>query len=434
MPETNIEPRVASVCSCQNATSIRIHLGGSPESEIEVRIHLGGRPESEIEARIHLGGRPESEIEVRIHFPDMPGSAGDALLHEADEVQWFLRHATAGHAKQPKPSSESMLIAVLDDYQDAFRALMCVQPLLQQGHSLRVFTDTEKDFDRLAARLAGCQAVVLTQQRSAFPRALIERLPASVRLLAQTGRSTQHIDVAACTQRGIAVAAAGQGSPHAPAELTWALILASLRHVPYEATRLAQGHWQSTLGTGLHGKTLGVYALGKIGRCVAQVGAAFGMRVLCWGRQASLQSAQALGYQVAGSRQQLFAESDVLTLHLPLVPETRGSITEADLLQMKPTALLCNTSRAALLAPGALVAALAQGRPGSAAVDVFEEEPVLDGQHPLLKLPNVLCTPHLGYVERGTYERYYTTVVDSLLAFAAGQPQNLINPEVLQAR
>jgi D-3-phosphoglycerate dehydrogenase len=339
-----------------------------------------------------------------------------------------------GHAKQPKPSSEIMLIAVLDDYQDAFRALMCVQPLLLQGHTLRVFTDTEKDLDRLAARLAGCQAVVLTQQRSAFPRALIERLPDSVRLLAQTGRSTQHIDVAACTQRGIAVAAAGQSSPHAPAELTWALILASLRHVPYEATRLAQGHWQSTLGTGLHGKTLGVYALGKIGRCVAQVGAAFGMRVLCFGRQASLQSAQALGYQVAHSRQQLFAESDVLTLHLPLVPDTRGSITEADLLQMKPTALLCNTSRAALLAPGALVAALAQGRPGSAAVDVFEEEPVLDGQHPLLKLPNVLCTPHLGYVERGTYERYYTTVVDSLLAFAAGQPQNLINPEVLQAR
>ena len=321
-----------------------------------------------------------------------------------------------------------MKIAVLDDYQNAFRSLAGYARLT--GHEVVVFNDTEKDPAKLAARLADADAVLLTQQRSPFPRAVIEQLP-KLKLIAQTGRNTNHIDVAACTEKGIAVAAAGSGTPHATAELAWALILASLRHIPHEVAQLKKGVWQTTVGTGLNGRTLGVYALGRIGSCVAQVGKAFGMQVTCWGREASLAKAREAGYAVPASREEFFASADVVSLHIPLNKETRGIVTAADLACMKPAALFVNTSRAPLVAPGALVAALKQGRPGFAAVDVYEDEPVVGGNHPLLKMTNVVCTPHLGYVEQRTYETIYGAAIDGILGFAEGKPVNVLNTEAL---
>ena len=322
-----------------------------------------------------------------------------------------------------------MKIAVIDDYQDAFRKLACAARL--QGHDIKVFRDTEKDPAKFAARLEGYEALIMTQQRSPLPKALVDKLPSSLKLLCNTGRNVGHIDLAACTARGMIVAAAGGGLPNATAELTWGLILSSLRSIPHEVQQLKQGVWQTTVGTGAHGKTLGIYALGKIGSVVALVGKAFGMKVTCWGRDASKAKARELGYEVPASREAFFAGADVLCLHIPLNKETRGIVTAADLAQMKPTALLVNTSRAGLIADGALVDALKKGRPGFGAIDVYEDEPVVGGNHPLLKMPNVVCTPHLGYVEAGTYESYYGTVVDSILGYAAGKPVNILNPEVL---
>ena len=324
-----------------------------------------------------------------------------------------------------------MKIAVIDDYQNAFRTLKCYSKL--KDHEVVVYTDTEKEPARLAERLKDAEAVVLTQQRSRFPRAAIERLP-KLKLISQTGRATAHIDVAACTERGIVVSAGGAGNPHATAELTWALILAALRHIPYEVRRLREGHWQSTLGIAVQHKTLGIYALGRIGSIVARVGQTFGARVLCWGREGSTARAREAGYEVAKSREAFFAEADILSLHLPLNKETQGIVTAADLALMKPSALLANTSRAGLIAQGALVNALKAGRPGMAAVDVYEDEPVLGAAHPLLKMDNVICTPHLGYVEKDTYEDYYGVVVDQIVAYAAGNPINVVNPGALAKR
>jgi D-3-phosphoglycerate dehydrogenase len=323
-----------------------------------------------------------------------------------------------------------MKIAVIDDYQDAFRKLACAARL--QEHEIKVYRDTEKDPAKLAARFEGCEALIMTQQRTPLPRALVEKLPASLKLITNTGRNVGHIDVAACTDKGIVVAAAGGGLPNATAELTWGLILASLRSIPHEVQKLKEGVWQTSVGIGAHGKTLGIYAPGKIGSVVAQVGKAFGMKVTCWGRDASKAKARELGYEVPASREAFFAGADVLCLHIPLNKETRGIVTAADLAQMKPSALLVNTSRAGLIQDGALLEALKQGRPGHAAIDVYENEPVTGGDHPLLKMANVVCTPHLGYVEMGTYESYYGTVVDSILGYAAGKPVNVLNPEVLK--
>jgi D-3-phosphoglycerate dehydrogenase len=321
-----------------------------------------------------------------------------------------------------------MKIAVIDDYQNAFRTLKCAAKL--QGHDVIVYTDTEKDPVRLADRLKSAEAVLLTQQRSRFPSAVIERLP-KLKLISQTGRATAHIDVEACTRQGIVVSAGGAGRPHTTAELTWGLILASLRHIPYEVSRLKAGYWQSTIGTAVQGKTLGVYAFGKIGSMVAAVGRAFGARVVCWGREGSTARARAAGYEIASSRQSFFAESDIVSLHLPLNNETRGIVTRQDLDLMKPTALIVNTSRAGLVAKDALADALKAGRPGFAAVDVFEDEPVIGAAHPLLKMDNVICTPHLGYVESDSYESYYGTAVDQIVAYAAGKPMSVVNPEAL---
>lgn len=322
-----------------------------------------------------------------------------------------------------------MKIAVIDDYQDAFRTLACF-PRLKE-HQVAVFTDTEKDPAKLAARLQDADIVLLTQQRSRFPRAVVERLP-KLKLISQTGRNIGHIDVAACTEHGVLVSGAGGGNPNPTAELTWGLIVSALRSIPYEVQRLKEGHWQSTVGDGLKGKTLGVYAFGRIGGIVARVGKAFEMRVVCFGREGSTARAREAGFEVAASRDEFFANADVLTLHLPLNAETRGIVKRADLARMKPAALIVNTSRAPLIEDGALEQALRQGRPGRAAVDVYEDEPVLGANHPLITMPNVVCTPHLGYVEKSTYESYYGTAVDNIVAFIAGKPVNVHNPDVLK--
>ena len=321
-----------------------------------------------------------------------------------------------------------MKIAVIDDYQDAFRKLQCFPRL--KGHDVIVYHDTEKDPARLAERLKDADAVLLTQQRSPFPRAVVESLP-KLKLISQTGRNAGHIDVVACTEKGVVVSAGGAGNPSPTAELTWGLILSALRHIPHEVERLKQGQWQSTVGTGVSGKTLGIYAFGKIGSLVAKVGKAFGMNVVCWGREGSTARAREAGFEVAASREAFFESADVLCIHLPLNKETRGIVKHSDLARMKPTALIVNTSRGPIIEDGALVRALKEGRPGFGAVDVYDDEPVLNGNHPLLKMDNVVCTPHLGYVDRDTYEKYYGAAVDSVLAYAEGKPVNVLNPEVL---
>ena len=314
-------------------------------------------------------------------------------------------------------------VIILDDYQDAVRTLDCFA--LLAGLDVRIYTDSVRDLDQLAARLLDADALVLIRERTHITADLLDRLP-RLKLIAQTGRGTAHIDVAACTARGIAVTA-GSGSPYATAELTWALVLAAMRQLPQEVVRLRGGQWQHTLGTGLRGRTLGIFGYGAIGALVAGYGRAFGMHVFVWGREGTQARARADGYTIAPSQDALFAQSDVLSLHVKLTPETRGIVTAADLARMKSSALLVNTSRAALIEPGALVAALRRGRPGSAAVDVFEQEPILGADHPLLGLDNVVATPHLGYVEKDSYEDYFGQAFDQVAAFAWGVPTGVIN-------
>ena len=322
-----------------------------------------------------------------------------------------------------------MKIAIIDDYQDAFRRVKAAQQLA--GHELIVYTDTEKDPAKLAEWLKDAEVLVLTQQRSKMPRAVIEKLP-KLKLISQTGRNANHIDIAACSEKGIIISAGGGGNPNPTAELAWGLIIAALRRIPQEVQRLKSGQWQNSVGTGLFGKTLGIYAYGRIGNQVAQVGKAFGMRVVCWGREGSTGKARAAGYEVATSREAFFAESDVISLHLPLNDGTRGIVTAGDLARMKPTALIVNTSRAPIIVKDALVNALKAGRPGRAAIDVYEDEPVMNASHPLIGMDNVVCTPHLGYVEEATYESYYGTAVEQIVAYIGGKPINVANPDVLK--
>jgi D-3-phosphoglycerate dehydrogenase len=320
-----------------------------------------------------------------------------------------------------------MRVVIPDDYQDCVRHLACFPKLA--AHEVTIFNDTVHDPDALVQRLANAQAVVLTRERTAISDALLQRLP-QLRIISQTGKVAAHIDMAACTARGVAVAE-GSGTGAATAELTWALLLASRRNLVDEANRLRAGLWQGTVGQQLQGQRLGVWGYGRVGTQVAAYGRAFGMKVWVWGREGSSSRARADGFDVAPSRDAFFAESDVVSLHVRLSPDSQGAVSPADLARMKPGALLVNTSRAGLIEPGALVQALKAGRPGFAAVDVFEDEPVLGASDPLLALPNALCTPHLGYVERDNYERYYGTAFDNINAFAAGQPANLANPQVL---
>ena len=327
-----------------------------------------------------------------------------------------------------------MKIAILDDYQDAVRGLACFK--LTEGHEVKVFNSTARGLGQLAIRLAPFDALVLIRERSSFNRALLSRLP-NLKLLSQTGKAGQHIDVAAATELGIAIAE-GVGSPTAPAELTWALVMAAQRKIVPYAQHLKEGLWQTasiepalnTLGRTLQGRTLAIWGYGRLGQLVAGYGRAFGMRVLVWGSEASRAAAVAAGDTAAASREELFAQADVLSLHLRLSDATRGIVTASDLARMQPTALFVNTSRAELVADGALEAALQQGRPGAAALDVFTEEP-LPPTSLLLQLPNVLATPHLGYVEQHSYALYFRYALQNIVDFAQGQCTRLLNPAVL---
>lgn len=330
-----------------------------------------------------------------------------------------------------------MRIAVLDDYQDAVRGLSCFR--LLDGHEVKVFTHAARGLGQLAARLAPFDALVLIRERTAFPAALLARLP-NLKLISQTGKVSGHIDVAAATEHGIAIAE-GIGSPVAPSELTWALIMAASRKIVPYASNLKDGLWQTAsinpvlngLGRSLRGRTLAIWGYGKIGQLVAGYARAFGMRVLVWGSEGSRQTAVADGFEAAASREALFAQADVLTLHLRLGEATRGIVKAEDFARMKPDALFVNTSRAELVEEGALEQALRAGRPGYAALDVFTNEP-LRPDSPLLRIPTVLATPHLGYVEQDSYEIYFQTAFENIVRFAAGQPDNILNPEALGKR
>jgi D-3-phosphoglycerate dehydrogenase / 2-oxoglutarate reductase len=317
-----------------------------------------------------------------------------------------------------------MRIAVLDDYQDCVRRLDCFARL--DGHETTVFTDTPPDLDALVERLAGFDAIVPIRERTRLTRALLERL-SGLRLISLTGPASGQVDLAACRERGIVVCA-GRGSGTSAPEHTWALVLAATRHVALEDRRMREGRWQSTVGRVLAGKTLGILGYGRIGAIVAGYAKAFGMRVVCWGREGSITRARTDGHEIARDKTALFEQSDVLSIHLSLNDGTRGTVTAADLARMKNDALLVNTARAALIEPDALVAALKRGRPGSAAVDVYEDEPVLGASHPLLSMDNVVCAPHLGYVTREGYEAMFGDAFANIAAWANGQPSNVIEP------
>ena len=332
-----------------------------------------------------------------------------------------------------------MNIIILDDYQDAVRKLRCAAKL--DDLNAKVFTNTVKGIGQLSVRLRDAEVLVLVRERTHFPRQLLEKLT-KLRLISQTGPVGAHIDVATCTRLGIAVAE-GKGSPIAPAELTWALILAAMRRLPQYVGNLKHGAWQQSglkaasmppnfgIGMVLRGRTLGVWGYGRIGALVAGYGRAFGMNVVVWGSDASRLRASADGFTAAASAEEFFETCDVLSLHLRLNDATRAIVRIADLSRMKPTALLVNTSRAELIEDGALVGALNRGRPGMAAVDVFESEPILQG-HPLLRLENAVCTPHIGYVEQDSYELLFSAAFDNVVNFIGGNPTNIVNPEALR--
>jgi D-3-phosphoglycerate dehydrogenase / 2-oxoglutarate reductase len=334
-----------------------------------------------------------------------------------------------------------MNIVILDDYQDAVRKLHCASRL--DPYSAKVYTNTVKGLGQLSVRLKDADIIVLVRERTQITRQLVEKLP-RLKLIAQTGKVGSHIDVAACTERGVAVAE-GVGSPVAPAELTWALIMAAMRRLPQYISNLKHGAWQQSglraasmppnfgIGTVLRGKTLGIWGYGRIGQLVAGYGRAFGMNVRVWGREASRVQALSDGLQVATTREEFFSQCDVISLHLRLNEETRNIITLEDLSAMKQTSLIVNTSRAELIQPDALIAALNRGRPGMAAVDVFESEPILQG-HALLRLENCICTPHIGYVEQDSYELYFGAAFDNVVNYVRGTPTNIVNPGALQVR
>ncbi len=334
-----------------------------------------------------------------------------------------------------------MNIVILDDYQDAVRKLPCASRL--DPYSAKVFTNTVKGIGQLTVRLKDADVIVLIRERTQISRQLIEKLP-RLKLIAQTGKAGPHIDVAACTERGVAIAE-GVGSPVAPAELTWALIMAAMRRLPQYISNLKHGAWQQSglrsasmppnfgLGTVLRGKTLGIWGYGKIGQLLAGYGRAFGMNVRIWGREGSRAKALADGLQVAASKQEFFEQCDIVSVHLRLNDETRGIVTLEDLSRMKQTALFVNTSRAELVEADALIAALNRGRPGMGAIDVFEAEPPLQG-HALLRLENCICTPHIGYVEQDSYELYFGAAFDNVVNYIRGSSTNILNPEALHVR
>jgi D-3-phosphoglycerate dehydrogenase len=334
-----------------------------------------------------------------------------------------------------------MNIVILDDYQDVVRKLNCSSKL--DAYPAKVYTNTIKGVGQLSVRLKDAEILVLIRERTHITRQLIEKLP-KLKMISQTGKIGSHVDVTACTERGIVVAE-GSGSPVAPAEMTWALIMAAMRRLPQYINNLKHGAWQQSglkssamptnfaLGQVLKGKTLGIWGYGKIGQLLASYGKAFGMRVLLWGSEASRALAVEHGFEAAESREAFFSQSDIVSLHLRLNDATRGIVTLEDLQRMKTTSLLVNTSRAELFAPDALISGLNRGRPGMAAIDVFESEPILQG-HALLRLENCVCTPHIGYVEQESYELYFGTAFDNVVNFIKGTPTNIVNPGALQVR
>jgi D-3-phosphoglycerate dehydrogenase / 2-oxoglutarate reductase len=325
-----------------------------------------------------------------------------------------------------------MKISILDDYHDTLRTLACFEKLT--GHDVAIWNDHTQDPDTLAGRLKDTEALVLIRERTEVRAPLLERLH-NLKLISQ--RSVYpHIDIDACTRRGVIVSSSQHpGTPsYAAAELTWGLILAAMRQIPQQMAALKAGRWQIGVGNSLREKTLGIYGYGRIGRVVAGYGEAFGMKVVVWAREASLARARTDGFTAALSMEAFFEECDIVSLHMRLVEATRGIVTAGDLARMKATALMVNTSRAPLIEAGALAAALRAGRPGMAAVDVFEKEPVLDTRHPLLAMENVVCTPHIGYVTREEYETQFAEIFDQITAYSEGRPINVVNPEVLASR
>jgi D-3-phosphoglycerate dehydrogenase / 2-oxoglutarate reductase len=323
-------------------------------------------------------------------------------------------------------------ISILDDYFDTVRTLQCFAKL--KGHDVTIWNDHVQDVEVLAERLQDTEALVLIRERTQIRAALLERLP-KLKLISQ--RSVYpHIDIDACTRLGIVVSSSQHaGTPsYATAEFTWGLVLAAMRAIPQQMSSLKAGHWQMGVGHTLRGKTLGIYGYGRIGAVVAGYGRAFGMKVLVWAREKALAQARADGYEAADSKAAFFEQCDVLSLHMRLVDATRGIVTAADLARMKPSALLVNTSRAPLIEPNALVNALRAGRPGMAAVDVYEKEPLRDTSDPLLTMSNVICTPHIGYVSRDEYEIQFSDIFDQILDYAAGAPSNVVNPDAIGKR
>jgi D-3-phosphoglycerate dehydrogenase len=323
-----------------------------------------------------------------------------------------------------------MNITILDDYHDTLRTLACFRRL--DGHAVTIWNDHVQDADALAARLKDTEALVLIRERTRIGAPLVDRLD-RLRLISQ--RSVYpHIDIDACTRRGVIVSSNMHSDTpsYAAAELTWGLVLAAMRQIPQQMRALQSGKWQIGVGNSLRGKTLGIFGYGRIGAVVAGYGKAFGMNVRVWAREASLARARADGYVTASDKRALFEECDVVSLHMRLVEATRGIVTAGDLARMKPTALIVNTSRAPLIEPGALAGALQAGRPGMAAVDVYEDEPVLDTRHPLLTPDNVICTPHIGYVTRDEYELQFADIFDQIVAYASGAPINVVNPDALR--
>jgi D-3-phosphoglycerate dehydrogenase len=320
-------------------------------------------------------------------------------------------------------------VTILDDYFDTVRTLNCFAKL--KDHDVKIWNDHAQDTDTLAERLCDTEALVLIRERTKIRTPLLERLP-KLKLISQ--RSVfPHIDADTCTKLGVIISSSQHPElpSYATAELTWALVLAAMRKIPQQMASLKAGQWQCGVGSTVRGKTLGIYGYGRIGAVVAGYGKAFGMNVLVWGREKTLERARQDGYAVASSKNEFFERSDVLSLHMRLVDATRGIVTAADLARMKPTAVLVNTSRAQLVEAGALVPALKAGRPGLAGLDVFEDEPMRDTSHPLLALDNVVLTPHIGYVTLEGLETQFVDIFDQINAYASGNPINVVNPDVL---
>lgn len=320
-----------------------------------------------------------------------------------------------------------MKIVIPDDYQNLVDQLPSYK--LIAHHDVTRYREPARDLDQLVERLKDAEVVVSIRERVEFSRALLERLP-KLKLIALVGRNSHMIDFPACTELGIPVATGKSNSPTAPAELTVALIVAARRNVALEAERMKKGEWPCTLSHRLRGSILGIYGLGHIGQLVAEAGKGMGMNILVLGQKTSAEKAKELGYEVAASKADFFERSDVLSLHVRLRPDTAGIVGPEDLARMKPTALIVNTGRAELIQPGALLEALKKGRPGYAAVDVYEKEPIVNGDHPFLKMPNVLCTPHLGWAEWDNFELYFSEMFEQIVAYEKGEPLRLANPQV----